>query len=237
MGNYTSRFKKITELVPAERETLAALYLQYYDGVEASDFHSDLDKKTEVLLVSCDEVIIGFTTLEVYERTWNGAPIRILYSGDTVVDRVHWGQQALSFAWIGRLGRLKQERPDLPLYWFVIIKGHRTFKFLPTFGKSFYPHWFIDRSDLKPLADQLAREKFGNEYDAERGLVVFARSRGHLKHDIAFPSEEELGRDSVRFFLERNPGYLNGNELVCLCEISEENMRPLTKRLFAKGVK
>jgi hypothetical protein len=236
MGNYTARFKKVAELDAAERRALAQLYFRYYEGGDGeTEFFADLDRKTEVLLVHCGGALIGFTTSEIYERTWRGAKVQILYSGDTVVDRAHWGQQALSFAWIGRLGRLRRERPDLPLYWFVIVKGHRTFKFLPTFGKSFYPHWSIDRSDLKPLADQLAREKFGDEYDAERGVVAFARSRGHLKREIAFPSEEEKSRDAVRFFLERNPDYLKGHELVCLCEISDENMRPLTKRVFDKA--
>jgi hypothetical protein len=235
MGNYTARFTKVADLDAAERGALAALYLRYYDGAGEAEFHADLARKTEVLRVFFGEELIGFTTSEIYERTWRGTPVQILYSGDTVVDRAHWGQQALSFAWIGRLGRLRRARPDLPLYWFVIVKGHRTFKFLPTFGKSFFPHWSIDRSDLKPLADQLAREKFGADYDEGRGVVAFARSRGHLKSDIAFPSEEERSRDAVRFFLERNPGYLKGHELVCVCEISDENMRPLTKRLFDKA--
>jgi hypothetical protein len=214
---------------------MSALFLRHYDGVAEPEFQADLDRKTDVLLVSHGAEVIGFTASEIYERTWEGRPVRVLYSGDTVVDRAHWGQQALAFAWIERLGRLSRERPEAALYWFVIVKGHRTFKFLPTFGKSFFPHWSIDRSDLKPLADFLAREKFGADYDAGRGVVAFARSRGHLTAAIAEPSAAERGRDSVRFFLERNPGYAQGHELVCLCELSEENMRPLTRRLFAKA--
>jgi hypothetical protein len=153
MPEYKATFKKIADLTEQNRRDLAMLYLSYYDGSSEELMLSDLDRKTEVLLVYCGDAVIGFTTMQVYDRVWNAETIRIIYSGDTVVDRAHWGQQALAFAWIARMGEIKRERPEVSMYWFVIMKGHRTYKFLPTFGKSFYPHWSIDRSDLKPLAD------------------------------------------------------------------------------------
>ena len=133
------------------------------------------------------------------------------------------------------MGELKSEEPELPLYWFVIIKGHRTFKYLPTFGKSFHPHWSNPRPDLKLLADALASEKFGADYNKETGIVEFAESQGHLREDIAHPTEEEMSKESVRFFLKTNPNYLRGHELVCICELEEENMKPLTKRIFMRA--
>jgi len=226
MTGYKTLIRKIRDLTASDRADLAKLYLSYFDGSSVEQVNSDLENKSEILLVYCDCVLIGFTTMEIYD---------FQYSGDTVVDKAHWGQQALAFAWIAKLGALKRQRPATPLYWFVIIKGHRTYKYLPAFGKSFYPHWSIDRSDMKPLADALASQKFGTDYCSETGLVQYAQSKGHLKREIAYPSEEEKTKDAVRFFLEKNPGYLLGHELVCLCEITEENMKPLTKRIFAKG--
>jgi hypothetical protein len=236
MPDYQTLFKGIANLTDETRREMANLYLTYYDGSSEVQFLSDLMGKTEVLLLTCEGLLVGFTTLQVFEYNWGGKQIRVIYSGDTIVDRVHWGQQALAFAWIARMGELKREKPTLPMYWFVIIKGHRTYKYLPTFGKSFYPHWSIDRSDLKPLADTLAREKFGDSYKPATGIVEFIESKGHLKQDIALPTEEEKTKNSVRFFLERNPNYLRGHELVCLCEMEEENMKPLTKRIFIKGI-
>lgn len=219
---------------------MQALFLAHYDEVTPASFQSDLHAKDEVLLLIWvdapeGEQLVGFTCLSVFEREWRGERVRIVYSGDTVVERAHWGQQALAFGWISRIGQIKRAAPTLPLYWFVIVKGHRTFKYLPVFGRSFWPHWSIDRSDLKPLADALATERFGADYNAERGVVEFARSRGQLKPELTAPTPEELLKDSVRFFLERNPGYRQGHELVCLCEMEERNMKPLTLRLFRKA--
>lgn len=235
MTQYQTQFKQVSDISENDRSQICSLYLSYYDGSDEHRVLSDLEEKTEVLLLYHEDSLVGFTTLQLYDFEWKEALVQIIYSGDTVVHHKHWGQQALAFAWIANLGKLKRERPDVPLFWFVILKGHRTFKFLPAFAKSFYPHWSIDRSDLKPLADALAIEKFGDAYSPDTGIVVFKESRGHLKPNIALPSKEEINKPMVQFFLERNPGYVVGNELVCLCEVTEENMRPLTKRIFKRN--
>jgi hypothetical protein len=235
MSEYLTVIKRISELDAALLQQLVALYLNYYDSSSEEKVISDLKEKTEILLLFHEGQLVGFTSSLVYSRQWRGKNIRIVYSGDTVVDRQHWGQQALAFAWITRMGELKSQEPDCPLYWFVIVKGHRTFKYLPTFGKSFHPHWSEFRSDLKSLADVLAKEKFGDTYNEETGVVEFAESQGHLREEIAYPTEEEMTKESVRFFLKANPNYLRGHELVCLCELEEHNMKPLTKRIFRKA--
>jgi len=233
---YTTAFVAIDEMGDALRSEMARLYLDSYDGSNESLFLSDLAKKDEALLVYDGARLIGFTTLWVFERQWRGAPIRVVYSGDTVVDRAHWGQQALAFDWISRMGEYKRQRPDVPFYWLLLVKGARTFRYLPLFGKSFHPHWGEQRGDLKALADALALELFPGDYNPRTGVVEFSRSRGHLKAEIASPSRDELQREEVRFFLERNPGYARGHELVCLCEVETRNMKPLTLKLFEKNV-
>ncbi|MCK7481132.1 MAG: GH3 auxin-responsive promoter family protein [Candidatus Moduliflexus flocculans] len=35
--------------------------------------------------------------------------------------------------------------------------------------------------------------------------------------------------------MQRNPGYRIGHELVCVCDVEEENMKPMTLRLFRQG--
>jgi hypothetical protein len=232
MGTYQVVFKTVPSLTNEDRRAMVSLYLAHYQGTSETLFFNDLKDKTEVLLVRCGTVLVGFTTLQVYEVEWERKRIRVVYSGDTVVNRAHWGQQALAFAWIARMGELKHEKPDVPIYWFLIVKGHRTFRYLPTFSRSFYPHWSLDRSDLKALVDALACEKFGDDYNPTSGVVEFAESKGHLKDDIALPTERERTKESVKFFLQRNPNYLRGHELVCLCELSEENLKPQAKRLF-----
>jgi len=234
MEAHSTAFVPVPEMSESLRREMASLYLSTYDGTDEALFLHDLAKKDEALLVYDGGQLVGFTTLMVFEREWDGERIRVVYSGDTVIDRAHWGQQALAFDWISRMGALERERPWQRLYWLLLVKGHRTFRYLPLFAKSFHPHWSAGRVDLQPLADALAGEMFPDDYNPATGVVEFRQSRGHLKPDIAAPSPGDLHREEVRFFLQRNPGFQRGHELVCLCEMKTHNMKPLTLRLFEK---
>lgn len=235
-SGYESAVIGVGELSDDIARAMATLYLDNYDGSSETLFREDLGDKDEVVLLYHMRALVGFTTLKLYEVMWRGVPVRIVYSGDTIVSPAHWGQQELAFAWIKRIGQIKCTAQSMPLYWFLLVKGHRTFKYLSVFGKSFYPHWQLDRSDLKPLADQLATAKFGNAYNPLTGVVEFAESRGHLKERIAHPSPEELARPATQFFLRSNPGYRQGHELVCICELELFNMKPLTARVFRRAL-
>jgi hypothetical protein len=229
---YSARFVPVASLDPATRDGMARLYLDHYDGSNHSIFFGDLANKEEVLLVHAGDELVGFTTMKILERELLGRRIRVIYSGDTIVERKHWGQQALACEWIARMGVIKRERPQLPLFWLLLSKGHRTYRYMQVFGKSFHPHWSEERKDLKALADALALELFPRDYNPETGVVEFGQSRGHLKPEIALPRGKTQKCEGVRFFFERNPGFQRGHELVCLCEIGEHNMKPLTLDLF-----
>jgi hypothetical protein len=232
---YQSSTLNVADLPGDLADRMTALYLANYDGSSPALFRRDLAAKDEAILVCCGGNLVGFTTLRVFGDVWHGRPIRVVYSGDTIVDPAHWGQSELAFAWISRVGEISRAAPGVPLYWFLLVKGHRTFKYLPVFSKSFHPHWQHDRSDLKPLADQLAGRMFPGDYNPATGVVEFAESRGHLKDGLAQPDALDLNKAATRFFLARNPGYRRGHELVCICELALDNMKPFTARLFQRS--
>jgi len=235
MNSYQAIVKKTPALNDETRRQIVNLYLRYYDSSAREMVLSDLQNKSEIVLLYHAGRLVGFTTFLIYGYSRDNQSVQIVYSGDTVVEQAHWGQQALSFAWMRRMGELKREKPDLPLYWFLIVKGHRTYKYLPIVGRSFYPHWSNEQPDLKSLLDSLATEKFGSYYNKETGVIIFPESRGHLKEKYAYPAPEELRKDSVKYFLKKNPGYVQGNELACICELAEKNMNSFVRRIFSKG--
>ena len=233
-SGYATRIVPVPLLRATQRTAMAQLYLASYEATSESTFLRDLAVKDEALLLYSAGQLVGFTTLRFYERSWEGETRRIVYSGDTVVERDHWGQQSLAFAWIQRLGQLWRERPGWPLYWFLLVKGHRTFRFLPAFAHSFYPHWREQRADLRSFAAALATDMFPGDYNPATGVIEFEPSRGQLRSDIAEPNDAARTRADVEFFLARNPGYSRGHELVCVCELVESNLKPLARRLFRK---
>lgn len=228
---------EVAALEARQREAMHALYARYYAAVSRERFFADLaDKRYAVLLHDRAGGLQGFSTLVDYERGFDGETVGVLFSGDTVVDERHWGQQALAFAWLRLAGRLKADRPQRPLYWFLISKGHRTYRFLSAFAREFWPAY--DRPTpprTQALMNALARDRFGDAFDAVRGVIHFDASRGHLRQDFAAVSAAHRRRPEVAFFLARNPGYASGDELVCLCELAADKLRPLARRVFCSG--
>jgi hypothetical protein len=230
----TSQILPVSAVSSSDREEMWNLYRRFYSGTSRGLFEGDLAKKDSLLLLhDADRRIQGFSTIALGLVDCEDGPIRYVFSGDTIVDRAHWGSQALAFTWLRYVGELKRERPDLPLFWFLIVKGHRTFRYLPAFAREFYPHWERGTPPrIAALMNRLARERFGEAFDDQRGVIRYPESHGHLAESFSEASEREAGREDVNFFLQRNAGYRNGDELVCLCELSEENLRPLARRLF-----
>lgn len=227
----------VSALTQSVRDEMYALFARHYAATNRQRFESDLAAKDRVVMLR-DSVrqLRGFSTLAVSALNISDTSLRVVFSGDTIIDPRSWGSQAFAFAWIRLIGRIAAEAPDLPLYWLLIVKGHRTYRYLPTFGLRFVPDWRTpDDPRLVALRNAIAEHYFGADYDARRGIVTYRSSRGHLGPALAHPTARECARDDVRFFLERNPGYVKGDELVCLCALTLGNMRPLTRRLFLQG--
>jgi hypothetical protein len=211
---------------------LYSLFAQYYDRVDRRTFDRDLEDKDWVLLLEdgCGTVQ-GFTTLRLYELTFRSLQIRAVFSGNTIIDRSYWGGQELVRCWCRFMARLKLEAADTRLYWFLICSGYRTYLYLPLFYRSFYPRCGCNTPEFEQaLIDFLGRMAFPDEY--RNGIVRVAEPRECLQTELAVPAAHKQSNTHVRFFVERNPGYLRGDELVCLTEFSYENTKGLARRAF-----
>lgn len=225
-----------TELDGATVRTMFALYASNYADTSAAIFRRDLVQKTHVLLLSRDDGgLSGFTTIELYRSTAPGHAVSVLFSGDTVVERADWGSPALALEWLRFAGAVARA-DSLPLYWLLIVKGHRTYRFLPAFAKRYVPHHELaDSPEERMMLSALAREKFGAHFDAATGVVHFPTPQGRLADALAEVPERHRRLPAVAHFLGLNPGYRDGDELVCLCRLAAENMRPFAARVFTAG--
>ena len=216
---------------------LFAIFEQHYRRVSFPQFLADLREKDAVILLrdAATQAPRGFSTQQVLRLTHRGEPLRVLFSGDTIIDRAHWGEQELVRAWCRFAGRVRGQEASR-LFWFLISKGHRTYLYLPLFFRAFIPKRDATGTpELTRLRDALACEKFGGAYDPASGVARFLSSRGRLAHPLAEVPPGRADDPDVQFFLAANPGYARGDELVCLAEISPQNMRGLAARMLAEG--
>jgi hypothetical protein len=226
------------DLSGEETERLFSLYAAHYDAADRGRFLADLADKDHVILLRDAETGLtrGFSTQKILRTEIDGRPVRALFSGDTIVDRSYWGEQELVRAWGRYAGRLLVSEPT-PLWWLLISKGHRTYLYLPLFFKNYWPRFDAPVPDeARRLRHELASAKFGAAWDPMAGVLRFEESLGQLKPALAEVPPGRRDDPRVQFFLESNPGYARGEELVCLAEITPKNLRSIGLRAVSEGM-
>jgi hypothetical protein len=229
----TSQICARSDLTLEQRDGMFALLSQHFEGVKRSQFEQDLREKNWVILLYNESIIVGFSTILAYESSYQDEPVSLIYSGDTIVAPKAWGTTALSRSWISCVRSLRAHYPQGKYYWMLITSGFRTYRFLPVFWRRFYPS-FDNPNDkaAQSLMDILARERFGEQYDRETGIVRFKNPQ-RLCRGLEEVPEGRLGDSHVRFFLKKNPGYIRGDELVCLTELADENLTAAGERMIS----
>lgn len=220
------------------RDRMFALLAANFEHVSREAFEADLAEKQWVVLLRDAQVgeIRGFSTLMLLTVEVEGEPIEAVFSGDTIVERDYWGESTLAGVWGAFVLSLAERRPERKLYWFLISKGYRTYKFLPVYFREYHPCVGSATPRFEQqLLSALAERKFPGRYDAASGVIRFDGEKDRLAPELAAVPEGRLRDPHIQFFLERNPGYAEGDELACVAEISAANFKPFALQVFARA--
>lgn len=216
----------------AQRDEMFALLTAHFDGVTRDQFERDLAGKNWVIEIRRNGRLLGFSTLLVSETQDGGRAITVVYSGDTIVAPEGWGSPALARSWIAAVNRLRAQAPDRPCYWLLLTSGFRTYRLLPVFWREFHPRYDAPTSaEAQRLLPTLARFQYGSCFEPEAGIVRFPNPQ-RLRGDLASVPAGRVADPHVRFFLSRNPGHAQGDELVCLTRINETNLTAAGRRML-----
>jgi hypothetical protein len=230
-GRLAGRFVPRDALDAATTSAMYVLLRSHFLGVDRETFQADLGQKNWVILLEDDRGRLrGFSTLLVYPETVDGPPLTIVYSGDTIVAREWWGSPALSLTWLRAVRRIAPLYGGRELWWLLLTSGFRTYRFLPVFFRSFLPRFDAAPNGDQPVLERLAVAQFGSRFDPATGIVRLDRPQVLVPELIEVP-RQRLGDPHVAFFLERNPGFVRGDELVCLARIAEDNFTPAARRI------
>jgi hypothetical protein len=228
------QFLRIDSLSESDRHAMYDLLKTHFEGTKLEVFQADLEQKNWVILLRDEqlEVLKGFSTLLMYQTEFAGEAINVVYSGDTITAPSAWSSLALPRGWIAGVKQLRQVYNQGRLYWLLICSGYRTYRFLPTFWREFYPRYDVPTpTSISALMNFLARTQFKQCYDESKGIVRFPHPQVLQESSRGIP-ENRLADPHVRFFAQKNPGHLQGDELVCLTEICQDNLTPAGERMW-----
>lgn len=225
-------------------ENMFLLMKKHYENMKKDKFLTDLYDKNDVFLLFENDELKGFSTIKKMELDVENEKdfgekdeekIVGFFSGDTIIEKgFSWGIE-FQKEWIKYclLESEKNKKIGVKTYWFLISKGIKTYMYLPTYFKNFSPKVNYVESEIeKKIKNIYAKKIYGDRYFKESGIVKNNGTNDFLKENIVVLSEKQLKNKNVQFFLEKNPDYNKGDELVCLAEISYENLTNLGKRVL-----
>ncbi len=227
------------ELTKTDISTMFEMMISNYSNVTQEMFNNDLSNKQFVGLIHDESKRIrGFTTFVLNPDNCAGPDYHIIFSGDTIIDPLHWGTQILMKGWCHTIGRLISTDKNKKWYWYLLSKGHRTYMYLPLFFKTFYPNPDLSdqQEELSQIADRVSSKFYGTNWKKDLGVIKFEEHHGELNTALAEATYKKSKSPYVSFFLERNPDFYKGDELVCIAPLSPDNLMRTAKEYILKGM-
>lgn len=228
----------VGEVTHGERDEMFRLMEQNYVNMRRSQFDADLDAKSWIILVRSPDSnrIVGFSTQVLLRAQLGSEQVHALYSGDTVVDREYWGDTALASTWGNWALQLTDLYPRGSLFWFLTSKGFRTYRYLPLFFRAYYPRLEMPTPALEgSLISVFGRQVAGELFDPVGPIIRAAAGKEYVRHEIAEPGRRLNTDPHVGFFVERNPGFVRGDELCCIAPLTRENFTRAAYRVIGSG--
>ncbi len=163
-----------------------------------------------------------------------GKAVHGIFSGDTIIHKDYWGSFELFKGFCEIF--IEYGKPFDEYFWFLISKGYKTYKMLPLFFKEFYPSYKKPTPIYeKSIIDAFGKERYPDEYNEKSGNVEYNKTKDRLKKGVANIDEKHSKDKHIEFFANKNPGHIDGNDIVCLTSLKEDNIRKTAYRLFIEG--
>lgn len=201
------------------------LMAEFYTNIERKVFLQDLyEKEYCAVLRDVEGIIRGFSTQKMIHFSLNGEDVHGIFSGDTIIHKKYWGSLEIFRTLIHFFFDVGGKYEEF--YWFIVVKGYKTYKILPTFFKEFYPNYHTQTPpQMQMLMDGFGENFYPDEYNKKSGVLEYTTIKDTLKDGVADVTEKRLKDKDVQFFCEKNPGYVKGNDLVCITKLSKDNLQ------------
>jgi len=226
------RVVEVGNIDAALRDEMFALMHSFYFAEKAA-FFKDLSEKTNVVLLEDQSGRLqGFTSVTIFHLEVANRLVKILFSGDTIVHPDFWGSLELPRVWGRFMFETLQNCVDIPLYWFLISSGYKTYRFLPTYFKDFYPRHDADTpKEFQDILQTAALKLFGKNFNPATGIIKLSHPTP-MRAEVGAVSNEKMQNPHVAFFVDKNPGYISGDELACITHLHKDNFKPFVNRLL-----
>lgn len=216
--------QKITDDTWQEIIALAAGELTSTDGlVEA------LKERQRIAIYKSKGEIVGISAIDILPEEHNGKKACAIYTGNTWI-RQDWRNANLIqlLAFISML-EAKARYPRHRLYWFFGSNNYMSYRLLYRNFEQFWPSpdhetpaWELN------YMQHLGKVFFGPDMDEETLIWRQKSSRSFKDEDTQLSNK--LKQDPfIQYYLQRNPGYTQGDRLMCMAPLDKNSIPQVIK--------
>lgn len=227
----------VNDLPQDAKQQMYGLVADSFDKPSEQQFEYDLIRKDWVVLVEDDRShVCGFTSLKVWDQPHDSETVLAIYSGDTILARDAWNTPLMWKTWAAGVNQLRKMRNQKKIYWFFVTCAYRSYRFLPVLTNVFYPRCDVPTPPrFHTLLDRVGTKLFGSAYEPRHGVVALSPTE-RLRDDLLEIPPARMEDPHVAFFHRRNPNRHRGAALLCVAELSPNNLTPAGRRILTRSI-
>lgn len=207
----------------------------YTVGSETA-FRASLRSKKFVVRLRRAGKLVGCGGVDVYPVEHEGQRILVLYSGNLIFEPNLRGQSLVQREGFRVYLETRLRHPRTPIWLFYDTFSYKSYLMLPNNFRTFWPrHDRPTPPAIAALLDRLGQHRYGEDWNAARGLC--RRGERRLKEGVASVDPAMLSHPHIRYFVERNPGYAEGDMLAVLVPLTAGNWLSVLGRAVGRALR
>lgn len=215
-------------MTPADREALAAelyaVHCRIFAGVNREAFvryviASSAEHTWILLHKDAQGAIVGYFALHIFERQLRGEPVSIIRAQAGMLSAYRGGNLTAPFA-IERLLRYMATHPGRRLLFLTTLVHPSSYAQLSRYADAVYPSPRAETpADVAGLMQDLAAEFHLTPVDEANPMIckVGWQTIDTAQDRARWQTSEN---EAVRYFVERNPGFVDGHGLLTVAPIT-----------------
>ena len=216
------RIVPVGALSPSEWDEVWQLTCRFYDADRAY-VEATLRGHQQLALFRsrADGGLVGMAAIQVDAFEFQGRRVAIIFTSHSVLEERYRGQNLIQRAGMRTWLRCWLRHPWHRKFWVYDTFSYKSYWLLPRNLRTFWPR----RDEPTPAWDAALMEHYGRwKYqEAWRGGVIARSPHKRLLPQTAQLTPELLRDPHLAFFAAANPGFRDGDMLLCLCPLTFTN--------------
>ena len=220
MHLYKNQLIRKSELLEQDITQMYQLMDSFYENINPKEFLRTLAEKDYIFLVRNPYgAIKAFTTMQLFSIPGKKLKAQGILIGDIISNQNFVWEKNLIWESLVRLERIPTRYFER--YVFLACKDYWTYH---VFEDSFYRCYPSEDLDtpiyMKKLMNVFGEYYSNGEYEVTSGIIKYGCFPRKIKKSRLKMMEDVIKADPDDCFLVRNPGFLDGDALVCVAELA-----------------